>query len=220
MKKVVLAFSGGLDTSFCAVYLQQDLGYEVHAVTVNTGGFNADEVEKLREKTMLLGAKTFTSLDVVKEYYDSCIQYLVFGNVLKNNTYPLSVSAERTIQAKSLAEFALKIGATAIAHGSTGAGNDQVRFDGIFNIVCPEMEIITPIRDLKLSREAEIEYLTEKGFSGYYTKSTQKQLITQPLKALYSLADLASLTGLCPKTVSKMLKDNGIEPIKIKGNLS
>ena len=171
MKKVVLAFSGGLDTSFCAVYLQQDLGYEVHAVTVNTGGFNAEEVKKLEQKAILLGAKTFTSLDVVKEYYDSCIQYLVFGNVLKNNTYPLSVSAERTIQAKSLAEYALKIGATAIAHGSTGAGNDQVRFDGIFNIVCPQMEIITPIRDLKLSREAEIQYLTDKGFSGDYTKS-------------------------------------------------
>jgi argininosuccinate synthase len=112
---------------------------------------------------MLLGAKTFTCLDVVKEYYDSCIQYLVFGNVLKNNTYPLSVSAERTIQAKSLAEYALKL-ATAIAHGSTGAGNDQVRFDGIFNIVCPQMEIITPIRDLKLSREAEIQYLNRQVF--------------------------------------------------------
>ena len=171
MKKVVLAFSGGLDTSFCSVYLQQDLGYEVHAVTVNTGGFNAEEVKRLEQKAMLLGAKTFTCLDVVQEYYDTCIQYLIFGNVLKNNTYPLSVSAERTIQAKSLAEYALKIGATAIAHGSTGAGNDQVRFDGIFNIVCPQMEIITPIRDLRLSREAEIEYLTEKGFSGDYTKS-------------------------------------------------
>lgn len=171
MKKVVLAFSGGLDTSFCSVYLQQDLGYEVHAVTVNTGGFNAEEVKRLEQKAMLLGAKTFTCLDVVQEYYDTCIQYLIFGNVLKNNTYPLSVSAERTIQAKSLAEYALKIGATAIAHGSTGAGNDQVRFDGIFNIICPQMEIITPIRDLRLSREAEIEYLTEKGFSGDYTKS-------------------------------------------------
>lgn len=171
MKKVVLAFSGGLDTSFCAVYLQKDLGYEVHAVTVNTGGFTADDIKRLEEKAFLLGATTFTCLDVVKEYYDTCIQFLVFGNVLKNNTYPLSVSAERTIQAKSLAEYAIKIGATAIAHGSTGAGNDQVRFDGIFNIICPQMEIITPIRDLRLSREAEIEYLTEKGFSGDYTKS-------------------------------------------------
>lgn len=171
MKKVVLAFSGGLDTSFCAVYLQKDLGYEVHTVTVNTGGFTADDIKRLEEKAFLLGATTFTCLDVVKEYYDTCIQFLVFGNVLKNNTYPLSVSAERTIQAKSLAEYAIKIGATAIAHGSTGAGNDQVRFDGIFNIICPQMEIITPIRDLRLSREAEIEYLTEKGFSGDYTKS-------------------------------------------------
>ena len=162
MKKVVLAFSGGLDTSFCAVYLQKDLGYEVHAVTVNTGGFTADDIKRLEEKAFLLGATTFTCLDVVKEYYDTCIQFLVFGNVLKNNTYPLSVSAERTIQAKSLAEYAIKIGATAIAHGSTGAGNDQVRFDGIFNIICSQMEIITPIRDLRLSREAEILPLEEK----------------------------------------------------------
>lgn len=171
MKKVVLAFSGGLDTSFCAVYLQQELGCEVHAVTVNTGGFARGEVSKLEEKALRLGAKTFTCLQVVKDYYDSCIQYLVFGNVLKNNTYPLSVSAERTIQAKSIADYALQIGAAAIAHGSTGAGNDQVRFDGIFNIVCPQLEIITPIRDLRLSREAEIEYLVSKGFSGDYTKS-------------------------------------------------
>lgn len=161
MKKVVLAYSGGLDTSFCAVYLSKKLGYEIHAVTVNTGGFSAGEIKDIEKRALTLGVHSYTCIDAVKSYYDTCVKYLIYGNVLKNNTYPLSVSAERTIQAKSIADYAKKINADAVAHGSTGAGNDQVRFDVIFNILCPNIEIITPIRDLKLSREAEIEFLKE-----------------------------------------------------------
>ncbi len=161
MKKVVLAYSGGLDTSFCAVYLSKKLGYEIHAVTVNTGGFSAEEIKDIERRALTLGVHSYTCIDDVKSYYDTCVKYLIYGNVLKNNTYPLSVSAERTIQAKSIADYAKKINADAVAHGSTGAGNDQVRFDVIFNILCPNIEIITPIRDLKLSREAEIEFLKE-----------------------------------------------------------
>ncbi len=161
MKKVVLAYSGGLDTSFCAVYLSKKLGYEIHAVTVNTGGFSSEEIKDIESRALTLGVHSYTCIDAVKSYYDTCVKYLIYGNVLKNNTYPLSVSAERTIQAKSIADYAKKINADAVAHGSTGAGNDQVRFDVIFNILCPNVAIITPIRDLKLSREAEMEFLKE-----------------------------------------------------------
>ena len=161
--KVLLAFSGGLDTSFCVKYLSEDRGYEVHSALVNTGGFSAEELKDIEEKAYGLGVVSHVTLDVVEKYYNDCIRYMVFGNVLKNNTYPLSVSAERVFQATAVAEYANQIGAKAIAHGSTGASNDQVRFDVVFRILSPEVEIITPIRDLKLSREAEIEYLKEKG---------------------------------------------------------
>ncbi|MDI9865952.1 argininosuccinate synthase [Flectobacillus sp. DC10W] len=161
--KVLLAFSGGLDTSFCVKYLSEDCGYEVHSALVNTGGFSAEELKDIEEKAYGLGVVSHVTLDVVEKYYNDCIRYMIFGNVLKNNTYPLSVSAERVFQATAVAEYANQIGAKAIAHGSTGAGNDQVRFDVVFRILSPEVEIITPIRDLKLSREAEIEYLKEKG---------------------------------------------------------
>lgn len=160
--KVVLAYSGGLDTSFCVKYLSDDLGLEVHAITVNTGGFTDEQIKDIKARALALGVKEYTAQDITKEYYDKCLKYLVFGNVLKNNTYPLSVSAERVFQAIAVAEYAKSIGATNIAHGSTGAGNDQVRFDMIFNIVIPEAKIITPIRDLKLSREEEIAYLKSK----------------------------------------------------------
>ncbi len=157
--KVVLAYSGGLDTTYCALCLSKTLNCEVHAVTVNTGGFSADEIAIIEKKALDLGVASYQCIDAVESYYDSCVKYLLFGNVLKNNTYPLSVSAERTIQAQAIADYAVKIDAQAICHGSTGAGNDQVRFDVVFQIMAPGVEIITPIRDNQLSREEEIAFL-------------------------------------------------------------
>jgi argininosuccinate synthase len=161
--KVVLAYSGGLDTSYCVKYLTEERGLDVYAITVNTGGFSDEQIKAIEIRAKEMGVKEFVVRDVVKDYYEQCIKYLIFGNVLKNNTYPLSVSAERVFQAIAVAEYAKEIGAAYIAHGSTGAGNDQVRFDMVFNIVMPEAGIITPIRDNKLSREAEIEYLKMHG---------------------------------------------------------
>lgn len=170
-KKVVLAFSGGLDTSYCAKYLSATLGYEVHAVTINTGGFDKEDEVSLKEKAEKLGVASYRFVDASEKYYNDCVKYLIFGNVLKNNTYPLSVSAERTIQAQTIAEVALEIGADAIAHGSTGAGNDQVRFDLIFQVMCPKIEIITPIRDLSLSREDEIQFLKNHNYEMDFDKA-------------------------------------------------
>ncbi|MEY3178057.1 MAG: hypothetical protein RJB42_298 [Bacteroidota bacterium] len=162
-KKIVLGFSGGLDTTFCVKYLSEEKGYEVHSIIVNTGGFSDEELKKIEAHAYALGVASHTTVHAVKSYYDSIIKYLIFGNVLKNNTYPLSVSAERLSQAIHIAEHVKKLGASAVAHGSTGAGNDQVRFDMVFHIMIPGVEIITPIRDLKLSREEEIAYLQDKG---------------------------------------------------------
>lgn len=170
-KKVVLGFSGGLDTSYCVKYLGEDKGYEVHSIIVNTGGFTQEELEKIEQHAYKLGVKTHTTVNAVKSYYDSIIRFLVYGNVLKNNTYPLSVSAERLSQALHIAEHVKTLNADAVAHGSTGAGNDQVRFDMIFNIMIPGVEIITPIRDLKLSREEEIAYLKGKNVDMNFEKS-------------------------------------------------
>ncbi|MES1222746.1 MAG: argininosuccinate synthase domain-containing protein [Bacteroidota bacterium] len=162
-KKVVLGFSGGLDTSYCVKYLSEDKGYEVHSIIINTGGFGEEELKQVEAHAYKLGVKSHTTVNAVRSYYDSIIKFLVYGNVLKNNTYPLSVSAERLSQALHIAEHVKKLSADAVAHGSTGAGNDQVRFDMIFHIMIPGVEIITPIRDLKLSREEEIAYLKSKG---------------------------------------------------------
>ncbi len=162
-KKVVLAFSGGLDTSFCCIYLAQDLNLEVHSVVVNTGGFDEKELKQIEERALSLGVASHDVIDETANYYNDSIKYLIFGNVLKNATYPLSVSAERVCQATAIANYAKKIGAECVAHGSTGAGNDQVRFDMIFDILIPNVEVITPIRDLKLSREEEIDYLKKHG---------------------------------------------------------
>lgn len=170
-KKVVLGFSGGLDTSFCVKYLTEDLGYEVHSIIVNTGGFSAAELEQIEAHAIKLGVKSHKTVNAVKNYYNSIVRYLIYGNVLKNNTYPLSVSAERLSQALHIADHAKELEADAVAHGSTGAGNDQVRFDMIFHIMIPGVEIITPIRDLKLSREAEIEYLKNKGVEMNFEKA-------------------------------------------------
>lgn len=163
MKKVILGFSGGLDTTFCALYLRQELGYEVIAVTVDTGGFSPDEQAAIEQHAYRLGVSRHYTIDAVRPYYDRMLRYLLFGNVLKNQTYPLSVSAERLSQALAIAELARELGADAVAHGSTGAGNDQVRFDLIFQIELPGVEILTPIRDLRLSREAEIDFLRANG---------------------------------------------------------
>jgi argininosuccinate synthase len=171
MKKIVLGFSGGLDTSFCVKYLTEDKGYEVHSVIVNTGGFDEEELKKIEAHAYKLGVKTHTTVNAVKSYYDTIIRYLIYGNVLKNNTYPLSVSAERLSQALHIAEHVKKLKADAVAHGSTGAGNDQVRFDMIFHIMIPGVEIITPIRDMKLSREEEIDYLKKKGVEMNFAKA-------------------------------------------------
>ncbi len=170
-KKVVLGFSGGLDTSYCVKYLTAELGYEIHTVTVNTGGFSEEELEQIEAHAYTLGAKTHTAVDAIESYYNSIIKYLIFGNCLKNNTYPLSVSAERLSQAMHIAEHSKKLSAQAVVHGSTGAGNDQVRFDMILNIDNPGIEIITPIRDMQLSREEEITYLKSKGVEMNFEKS-------------------------------------------------
>ena len=158
MKKLVLAYSGGLDTSYCAVSLSKS-GYQVHAVSVNTGGFSDNEIQTIESNAYKMGVSTYKNINAIATYYDKVVKYLIFGNVLKNNSYPLSVSAERIIQAIEIIEYAKSIGAQYIAHGSTGAGNDQVRFDMIFKTLAPEIEIITPIRDQKLSRQEEIDYL-------------------------------------------------------------
>jgi argininosuccinate synthase len=171
MKKLVLAYSGGLDTSYCAKHLSKDEGFEVHAVSVNTGGFSKEEISIIEKKAIELGASSYKSIDAVQTFYDKVVKFLIFGNVLKNNTYPLSVSAERIVQAIEIVNYAKKVGASHIAHGSTGAGNDQVRFDMIFQIIAPEIEIITPIRDNKLSREAEIAYLQENGIDYPWEKA-------------------------------------------------
>jgi argininosuccinate synthase len=161
--KVVLAYSGGLDTTFCAIYLRKVKNLEIHALTVNTGGFSKQEIEQIAARAKSLGVASFECVDVTREYYESCIKYLIFGNVLKNATYPLSVSAERMVQAIAVANHVKKTGAGFVAHGSTGAGNDQVRFDMVFQSMLPGVEILTPIRDLKLSREEEISFLKENG---------------------------------------------------------
>lgn len=162
MKKIVLAYSGGLDTSFCLAYFKSK-GHQVHTVLVNTGGFNSSELKSIEERAYEIGSDYHEVLDETSNYYEKCIKYMVFGNVLKNNTYPLSVSSERIFQGMAIAQYANQIGADAIAHGSTGAGNDQVRFDMCFKVICPGIEIITPIRTMSLSRQEEIEFLKNAG---------------------------------------------------------
>jgi argininosuccinate synthase len=169
--KVVLAYSGGLDTSYCILHLTKDKGLEVHALTVDTGGFSAEQLKTMEERALALGAKSFRVANALTDYYDQCIRYMVFGNVLRNNTYPLSVSAERMFQAIETAKYAQEIGAGAVAHGSTGAGNDQVRFDLAFNVLGQNLQIITPIRDMQLSRQAEIDYLIENGYNWNWEKA-------------------------------------------------
>ncbi|HZZ76040.1 MAG TPA: argininosuccinate synthase domain-containing protein [Puia sp.] len=170
-RKVVLAYSGGLDTTYCAIYLKKIKGLEVHALTVNTGGFSKEELNAIEKRALALGVASFKSVDVTEEYYQSCIRFLIYGNVLKNATYPLSVSAERMVQAIAVAKYVEETGAAYVAHGSTGAGNDQVRFDMVFTGMVPEATILTPIRDLKLSREQEVQFLKENGVEMNFEKA-------------------------------------------------
>ena len=169
--KVVLAYSGGLDTSFCVKHLTVDKGMEVHALTVNTGGFSDEELKALEKKALQLGAASYKAVDTLPTYYDQCLRYLIYGNVLRNNTYPLSVSAERMFQALETAKYANRLGADAVAHGSTGAGNDQVRFDLVFEVLGNDLRVITPIRDMQLSRQEEIDYLKEHGIDWPWEKA-------------------------------------------------
>ena len=170
MKKLVLAYSGGLDTSYCLRSLSQK-DFDVHAVSVNTGGFSPEEVKEMKAKALALGASHYENIDALDSYYLRIVQFLLYGNILRNGTYPLSVSAERIVQGLDIIAYAQKIGADAIAHGSTAAGNDQVRFDMIFQILAPNIEIITPIRDQQLSRQDEIDYLKKEGFEMSWEKA-------------------------------------------------
>ncbi len=170
-KTVVLAYSGGLDTSYCVKYLSQERELEVHAVLVNTGGFDKEELISVEKRAIEMGVASFKAINVEESFYNDCVRFLIFGNILKNNTYPLSVSAERVFQALAIAKFARDLNADYVAHGSTGAGNDQVRFDLIFQTICPDVEIITPIRDQKLSREEEIEFLKQQGVDMNWDKA-------------------------------------------------
>ena len=169
-EKVVLAFSGGLDTSFCVKYLSEDCGYDVYTAIANTGGFTDEDLKLIEEKAYKLGDVKHVSLDITQEYYDKSIKYMVFGNVLRNGTYPISVSSERIFQAIATINYAKEIGADYVAHGSTGAGNDQVRFDLTFQILAPGIKILTPTRDMTLTREYEIDYLKKHGYTADFKK--------------------------------------------------
>lgn len=169
-EKVVLAFSGGLDTSFCTKYLAEEKGYDVYTAVANTGGFSEEELKNIEKRAYQLGSVKHVTLDVTQEYYEKSIKYMVFGNVLRNGTYPISVSSERIFQAIAVINYAKEIGADYVAHGSTGAGNDQIRFDLTFEILAPEIKILTPTRDMTLTREYEINYLKQHGYEADFKK--------------------------------------------------
>ena len=222
MEKVVVAYSGGLDTSYCVKYLQHELNLEVHSVLVNTGGFSENELKLVEQKAYDMGVASHTNTNILETYYQKAIKYMIFGNVLKNNTYPLSVSAERVFQAIEVVEFAKKVGAKYIAHGSTGAGNDQVRFDMIFQTLAPEIEIITPIRDLKLSRQEEIAYLKKHGVD--YPWSKAKYSINKGIwgTSIGGVETLTSHQGLPEEAYPSQLEKSSPTNIKLhfkKGEL-
>ncbi len=221
MKKLVIAYSGGLDTSYCAVSLSKE--YEVHAVSVNTGGFTKEEINQIENNAYKMGVSTYKNIDAVATFYQKVVKYLIFGNVLKNNTYPLSVSAERIIQAIEIVEYAKSIGAKYIAHGSTGAGNDQVRFDMIFQTLAPGINIITPIRDQKLTREEEIDYLKSEGIEMSWEKS--KYSVNKGLwgTSVGGVETLNSEKPLPSEAYPSQIEKNGEEKITLtfkKGELT
>lgn len=215
-KKVLLAFSGGLDTSYCAKYLSEVKGYEVYSAIVNTGGFSNEELKKIEETAYKLGVANHVTLDVTKDYYDKCIRYMVYGNVLRNNTYPLSVSSERTFQSIALVEYAREIKVDAIAHGSTGAGNDQIRFESAFKILFPEIEVIAPIREMKLSRQQEIDFLKKYGMDGDWKKAEYS--INQGVwgTSIGGKETLSSHSGLPEHAYLKQLKKQEPEDIELQ----
>ena len=213
-RKVVLAFSGGLDTSFCVPYLKKERGLEVHTVMVNTGGFSPEEEKRIAKRALELGAATHKTVDAVERYYEDGIRYLIFGNILKNSTYPLSVSSERVFQAIAVLEHVKEIGADCVAHGSTGAGNDQVRFDLVFEVMAPEVEVIAPIRELQLSRAEEIDYLKKAGFDFSWEKS--KYSINQGLwgTSVGGVETLSSAGVLPEEAYPSQIVEQ--EPLRIK----
>ena len=215
MKKLVLAYSGGLDTSYCAVHFSKDLNYEVHAVSVNTGGFTQTEINSIEEKAYAMGVTAYKNINAIETYYQKVVKFLIYGNVLKNNTYPLSVSAERIIQAIEIIEYAKEINADYIAHGSTGAGNDQVRFDLIFQTLAPDIEIITPIRDQQLTRQQEIDYLQSKGIEMSWAKA--KYSINKGLwgTSVGGEETLTSKNPLPEEAYPSQLQKEGSEKIKL-----
>ena len=215
MKKVVLAFSGGLDTSFCAMYLSKEKGYEVYTALANTGGFSDDDLIRIEERAHRLGVKKHISIDITQEYYEKSIKYMIFGNVLRNGTYPISVSSERIFQAIAIIEYAKEIGADYVAHGSTGAGNDQVRFDLTFDVLAPEIGILTPTRDLLLTREDEINYLKKNGYEADFTK--MEYSINKGLwgTSIGGKETLKSEQALPEEAYPSQLQEKGEETLKI-----
>ena len=215
-KKVVVAFSGGLDTSFTVMYLAKEKGYEVYAACANTGGFSAEQLKQNEENAYKLGATKYVTLDVTQEYYEKSFKYMVFGNVLRNGTYPISVSSERIFQALAIARYANEIGADAIAHGSTGAGNDQIRFDMTFLVLAPNVEIITLTRDMALSRDYEINYLKEHGFEADFVKMKYSYNVGLWGTSICGGEILDSAQGLPESAYLKQVTKTGSEQLRIE----
>lgn len=215
-KKVVVAYSGGLDTSYTVMYLAKEKGYEVYAACADTGGFSAEQLKANEENAYRLGAKGYVTLDVTREYYDKSLKYMVYGNVLRNGTYPISVSSERIFQALAIARYANEIGADAIAHGSTGAGNDQVRFDMTFLVMAPDVEIITMTRDNALSRDEEIAYLRDNGFVADFTKMKYSYNVGIWGTSICGGEILDSSQGLPESAYLKQVEKNGSEQLRIE----
>ena len=219
-KKVVVAFSGGLDTSFTVMYLAKEKGYEVYAACANTGGFSEEQLKQNEENAYKLGATKYVTIDVTKEYYEKSLKYMIFGNVLRNGTYPISVSSERIFQALAIARYANEIGADAIAHGSTGAGNDQIRFDMTFLVLAPNVEIITLTRDMALSRDFEINYLKEHGFEADFTKLKYSYNVGLWGTSICGGEILDSAQGLPESAYLKQVEKTGSEQLRFEDKIA